>query len=89
MSIRDLLKTSHRTEDPLPKDNGNNFCPININRDNADAFRMAIIVGNTPGTSLPLSDNKIKDINSLAMLTNLQNLSLNFNQITDMSELSV
>lgn len=45
----------------MSKSKGNVINPLDITEKyGTDAFRMAIIVGNTPGTSLSLSENKIK-----------------------------
>lgn len=45
----------------MSKSKGNVINPLEITEKyGTDAFRMAIVVGNTPGTSLSLSENKIK-----------------------------
>lgn len=45
----------------MSKSKGNVINPLELTEKyGTDAFRMAIVVGNTPGTSLALSENKIK-----------------------------
>ena len=45
----------------MSKSKGNVINPLDLTaKYGTDAFRMALVVGNTPGTSLALSENKIK-----------------------------
>jgi len=45
----------------MSKSKGNVINPLDlIEKFGTDALRMALVVGNTPGTSLPLDENKIK-----------------------------
>ena len=51
----------------MSKSKGNVIDPISITEKyGTDAFRIAIIIGNTPGTSLALSENKIKAYRNFA-----------------------
>lgn len=44
----------------MSKSKGNVIDPMVLTKEfGTDAFRMAVVVGNTPGTSLPLSSNKV------------------------------
>lgn len=49
----------------MSKSLGNNLDPLDITaKFGADAARMALIVGNTPGTDMRLSEDKIKAIST-------------------------
>ena len=51
----------------MSKSKGNVINPLEITaKFGTDALRMGLIVGNTPGTSLPLSENKIKSYKHFA-----------------------
>ncbi len=58
----------------MSKSKGNVINPLDLTAQfGTDAFRMAVVVGNTPGTSLPLSSNKVtaykKFVNKLWNIT--------------------
>ncbi len=58
----------------MSKSKGNVINPLDLTSQfGTDAFRMAVVVGNTPGTSLPLSSNKVtaykKFVNKLWNIT--------------------
>lgn len=69
----------------MSKSKGNVISPLDIiAKYGTDAFRMALIVGNTPGASLALSEDKIKGYKNFAnklwniarfILTNTENFS--------------
>ncbi|MCX6759798.1 MAG: class I tRNA ligase family protein [Candidatus Nealsonbacteria bacterium] len=71
----------------MSKSKGNVIDPINlIEKYGTDALRMNLVVGNTPGTSLPLDENKIRGYRNFAnkiwnasrfVLMNLQNFDQN------------
>ena len=45
----------------MSKSKGNVINPLDLTaKFGTDAFRMAVVVGNTPGTSLPLSEDKVR-----------------------------
>jgi valyl-tRNA synthetase len=51
----------------MSKSKGNVINPLDlIEKFGTDALRMALVVGNTPGTSLPLDENKIKAYRNFA-----------------------
>ena len=51
----------------MSKSKGNVINPIElIEKFGTDALRMALVVGNTPGTSLPLDENKIRGYRNFA-----------------------
>ena len=51
----------------MSKSKGNVINPLDlIEKFGADALRMALVVGNTPGTSLPLDENKIRGYRNFA-----------------------
>jgi len=51
----------------MSKSKGNVINPLDlIEKFGTDALRMALVVGNTPGTSLPLDENKIKGYRNFA-----------------------
>ena len=51
----------------MSKSKGNVINPLDlIEKYGTDALRMALVVGNTPGTSLPLDENKIKGYRNFA-----------------------
>ena len=70
----------------MSKSKGNVVSPIDMSdKFGTDALRMALVVGNTPGGSVPLSENKVKGYKHFAnkvwniarfVLTNTQDLDL-------------
>jgi valyl-tRNA synthetase len=51
----------------MSKSKGNVINPLDLTEKfGTDALRMALVVGNTPGTSLPLDENKIKGYRNFA-----------------------
>ncbi len=51
----------------MSKSKGNVINPLDLtDKFGTDALRMALVVGNTPGTSLPLDENKIKGYRNFA-----------------------
>jgi len=51
----------------MSKSKGNVINPLDLtDKYGTDALRMALVVGNTPGTSLPLDENKIKGYRNFA-----------------------
>ena len=51
----------------MSKSKGNVINPLDLTEKfGTDAFRMGLVVGNTPGTSLPLDENKIKAYRNFA-----------------------
>jgi valyl-tRNA synthetase len=51
----------------MSKSKGNVINPLELTEKyGTDALRMALVVGNTPGTSLPLDENKIKGYRNFA-----------------------
>jgi valyl-tRNA synthetase len=51
----------------MSKSKGNVINPLDlIEKFGTDALRMSLVVGNTPGTSLPLDENKIKGYRNFA-----------------------
>ena len=51
----------------MSKSKGNVINPLDLTEKyGTDALRMALVVGNTPGTSLPLDENKIRGYRNFA-----------------------
>lgn len=57
--LHGLVRDEHRQK--MSKSKGNTLDPVTlIDKYGADALRMALVVGNTPGTDLALSEDKIR-----------------------------